>query len=283
MPGALNIFGGGSSGGGASVPQLRQQVIDVPGYRLSVNPQTGRSYINRGRFDPATEQQVLSVPQMELARRFPEMLTDLDTLKGQVAPTSSLFRTAAMNQIANAESSAVGNLREQLARRGLSGASFGNDTEARVRAQFGQERVNAELATAQQEIALSTQLIDFQNNLINQQLQREMAELGLASGLAVSFNQISSQNAAVQAQISAAQAMANAQGQGQLLGTLGGLLAFGGGQSSAFTGNNLFGGSGPLFGSSGFFGSSGSLAGLFSSGGGGGDPSGAGFGTAAPF
>ena len=147
-----------------------------------------------------------TVPQLEMERRFPEFLSEVDKLRGMAAPTASLFRTTALGQINNAESQALGNVREQLARRGLSGASFGLDTQARVQGEFAQKRAETELAAANQEINLTSQLVDFQNTLINQQLNRELQELGLATGVTTNLVNMANQNLAVQAQLSMAQA-----------------------------------------------------------------------------
>ena len=232
-----------SGQGGVFGPGVYGYQTFTPGFDL----QTGLG----GNGDiQTTLKQTGSMSQLELARRFPGFLSTLDTLGAQAAPNASLFRTAAMGQLNAGESSAVGNLKQQLAQRGLSGASFSNDVIGNVQAEFSKQRAGVELQAAQQEFSTTFQVVQAQNELINQQLNQELAQLGIASGIQVNLNNTTTQSAIANAQIAAAQSIASSQSQGALLGTLAG--------ATLLRNTNSGGGSAsPTFGASGFFGSGG--------------------------
>ena len=162
-------------------------------------------------------------PQLEFARRFPGQLSEIDMLKKQVAPGASLFRTAAMGQLRSQEQAAVGNLREQLARRGLAGASFAQDTEGRVQAEFGQQRAAQEASIAGQELQMTLGILDFERQTITEALNRELTELGQSTGVVTSAAQIAAGNNAIQAQLAIAESQARSQALGSFGGTLLGL------------------------------------------------------------
>lgn len=234
LGGLFGSGGGSSSGGfysGLGAPNVSTPAFGLSGGNLT---QTG------------------TIPQMEFARRFPQQLSQIDALKGQVAPNASLARKAALGQLQSKEEEAVGNLREQLARRGLSGASFAQDTEGRVKAEFAQQRAQTEAGVAQQELQMTMQLIDFERQLTAEALNRELAEFGAASGVAVSGAQIAAGLADSQARLAAAESQARASFFGNLAGLGAGLYLFGGQQQRQPSVNVNVGSGGPFnFGSSG--------------------------------
>lgn len=207
-------------------PVLSRTSTTTPGFNLSSSFGDGGVGTSLSRTG--------SMPQLEFERRFPASLGEIDVLKSKVAPTASLFRTAAFGQLSASEQETVGNLRQQLSRRGLAGASFAADTEGRVRAEFGLKRANLEASTAAQELALTQQLIEFESNLMTGALQRELAELGVASGVTMNMGQIVSANANAANALAAAESAARMQFIGQMAGTATAYAAFGGGKSSVF-------------------------------------------------
>ena len=253
--------GGGGGGGGGGLPYIGTQVR-TPAYGIDtgVGPnQALQTTFWRDMSDPAN---------IEFARRFPENLSTLDILQAQSAPNASLFRTAALGRLTSQESQSIGNLRQQLAQRGLSGASFSNNVIGNIQAEFGQQRAQTEFQAAQQEFNMTSQIVAAKNDMVNQALQRNLAELGIASGQNINFQQISSANQIANAQIASAQAIAASQSQGSLIGSLLGFAAFGGGKNSIFGGlgslGGLFGGGGAASAGGSFLGG-GASSGAFSS------------------
>lgn len=257
-----SLFGQGSGVRVGSVPGFVGTFSDTPGYTL--NTGLGGDNAVRSILKPTN-----TPYQMEMTRRFPEFMSTIDTLKSMAAPNASLFRTAALGQINAAESSSLGNLRQQLANRGLQGANFADATAGQIQAEFGLKRAQTELAAAQQEMDTTAKLTDFQNTLINQRLQEEIQLLGIASNQAINVGQLSNQNAAIQAQMQMAQAQIdfvtwqqNVKSGGQLVGMLaGGMMGSGGGMGGGggTTGLNFGGMNIPSFGATGLFGGAGTV------------------------
>lgn len=152
-----------------------------------------------------------SIVQQEFARRFPEQLAALDQLRAQVAPNVSLARQAALGQVRDSERQAQGNLRQQLARRGVLGSSFGQSAEAQMGAEYTKQAAQVEVQAAQQEMELTTKFIDMQRSFMAEALTRDLTELGFGTELAIASGRMATDIANIQANLAAAELQARTQ------------------------------------------------------------------------
>lgn len=127
---------------------------------------------------------------------------NLSGLQGEVKPGYGKLTEAGVNAIRQQGAQASGNLRAQLAQRGLSGASFAQDQLASVANQYSQLENEFRTQAFQQELQASTQLIDQQHQNLSLQAQQELGQLGIATGFLNSVPQ------AMQTQKSIDQALA---------------------------------------------------------------------------
>lgn len=103
-------------------------------------------------------------------------------LQGEVRPGFGRLTESGVQAIRQRAAEASGNLRANLARRGLAGASFANDLQTRLDAEYSQIENQFRAQAFQEELAASTALIDQEFNTVNAMLQQDFGELGLASG-----------------------------------------------------------------------------------------------------
>ncbi len=152
-----------------------------------------------------------TIVQQEFARRFPEQLAALDQLRAQVAPNVSLARQAALGQVRDSERQAQGNLRQQMARRGVLGSSFGQSAESQMGAEFAKQAAQVEVQAAQQEMELTTKFIDMQRSFMAEALTRDLTELGFGTELAIASGRMATDIANIQANLAAAELQARTQ------------------------------------------------------------------------
>jgi hypothetical protein len=164
-----------------------------------------------------------SPAQLAQAERFPRVLGDIDRLRGLVTPGFSQIREARLRQVEGARSRAIGSLRENLARRRVLGSSFGEDALARVEAEFGEIKSRQEAQSFLEEMAGTVSLIETETAQIENVLNREHQELGLATNFAADINRIVSFNA----QFRIKQAAEEAAGRGRLIGQAVGFIGEG--------------------------------------------------------
>lgn len=208
MPKALGFGSGGSS----SSPLPTSFSARSPAFSLS------------GSFDPVggvsgSLTRLGSVPQTAFDERFPRFLQDIDTLRGTITPGFSQLREVASREVSNARVQAIGNLRENLARRRILGSSFGEDALVRAEAEFGELAARTQTQSFLTELEANMKVLGFEFEQVNTALQREFQEIGLAAGFATNIGQIVSQNQQFAQQLAAQ----SAAGRGQLLGSLVGL------------------------------------------------------------
>lgn len=89
---------------------------------------------------------------------------ELMALKGTVAPGMSAFRQSALSRLEDARKAAISNLRENFARRGILGSSFGEDAIARQDMEYQREAERISTESYLKEVELT-------NNLLNQQYE----------------------------------------------------------------------------------------------------------------
>lgn len=153
-----------------------------------------------------------------IANSFGQLGGELGALRQRVAPGISELRASRLAEIEDARNRAIGDLRENLARRRVLGSSFGQDTISRAESEFAgqRERVAAESTLA--ELEMTNNLINQQFNAQRSQFQTGLDELNLeasvASSLAGKATDTMAANARMLAQLNALEA----QGAGKFFG-----------------------------------------------------------------
>jgi len=144
---------------------------------------------------------------------------ELGALKSQLRPGFGALTESAVSNLENRRRRAIGNLRENLARRRVAGSSFGQDTLARAEAEFAKQEADIRAQTKLQEIDATNKLIlqegaaklDAFNVLLSQSNIEAQLGANMAAGVA---NQLQSNYRTI-TELEAA----NAQATGQLIGT----------------------------------------------------------------
>jgi hypothetical protein len=156
-----------------------------------------------------------------LALGFGSEADALSGLRGTVAPGASRIRSAfeqlgstRLQQIEDARKAAIGNLRENMARRRVQGSSFGQDALTRAEIEFARAKEQASAETATQTAQTYLQELEATNQLIQQEFaaRRGQFETGLnelnlqadvATKLAAGASQQLGANARLEAELSA--------------------------------------------------------------------------------
>lgn len=180
--------GGGSSGVDFSVPGFNAGGLSATfgGSGYNVSPSAGRMAQVGG-----------------ISNTFGAQADTLGNMRGLVAPGISGLRAARLASIENSRSSAIGNLRDNLARRRVLGSSFANDAIARGEAEFSQQKQAAEAESFLQEMELTTQLMQQEFTARRGQFQTNLDEMNLEANLAATLagkaTDILGKNAAIEA------------------------------------------------------------------------------------
>ena len=153
----------------ANIPQT--QTISTPGFTVS-------SSLSGSTITPKN-----TLPQQEFGSRFPRILQDLDTLRGQVDPVSGAFRSSIINRVRDQRSLALGDLRQSLARRRLAGSSFETQQIAAAEADFARALGEAEAQAGLQAFDLFTRVNQQETAILSDALNRELALLGSAGSI----------------------------------------------------------------------------------------------------
>ena len=183
-----------------------------PGYRMSTQLDEKGTGVN------SFIQRTGTAPQQAFDSRFPRMLGDIDTLRGGLTPGFSNLRAARLASVDNARNRAMGNLRENIALRRLSGSSFGEDTLIRAEREFAQAEADEQGKSFLEELNANLTVIREESAQVYNALQREMAEAGMSANFISTMGQVISNN-----QQFAEQAVLNQEaGAAKLAGTLAG-------------------------------------------------------------
>jgi hypothetical protein len=102
-------------------------------------------------------------------------------LQGEVRPGFGRLTESGVQAIRQKAAEASGNLRANLARRGLAGASFASDLQTRLDAEYGQLENQFRTQAFQEEMAAEGALIDQQAQNFASLLDQDFRELGLAT------------------------------------------------------------------------------------------------------
>lgn len=154
----------------------------------------------------------------DIANTFTGLADATGGLRSRVAPGVSDLRAARLAEIEDARSSAVGNLRENLARRRVLGSSFGADAVSRAEAEFGRERDRVAAESFLQELELTNNLLQQEFTARRAAFQTGLDELNLEAQIATSLagkaTDILGKNAQIEAMLLAQQQ----QGLGKFFG-----------------------------------------------------------------
>lgn len=203
--GLSRLFGGGG-GGSFGIPGV---TTHTPAFRLH------SGFTSGGELSTALTR--LQTPEfLRRVQRQGRVFEDLDTIRESIRPGFGQLSDAVVQSVGAARDRAIGNLRQQLADRRVSGASFALDAEARTRKEFAiaENRARAEAIIG--EIALTSQVLDQESGLLQQEIQNELAELGIASGQTNAFLNAVSQANNIDKQLAAQEA----RGAGQFFGPI---------------------------------------------------------------
>jgi hypothetical protein len=173
--GLNKLFGGKSGSAQAPIQNFRPSGFNAGGLgakfgadgNLTITPTAERLGLVRGVSDT-----------------FGNLAGEFGALRGRVAPGVSDLRTARLAEIEDARSSAIGNLRENLARRRVLGSSFGQDAISRAEAEFAGARDKVAAESFLQEFELTNQLIQQEAGAARAAFQTNLDELNLQADVA---------------------------------------------------------------------------------------------------
>lgn len=105
----------------------------------------------------------------------------LSALQASVAPGFGASRLAISHLFEAQRQQAVGDLRTNLSRRGLLGASFAQDQVSQLESDFAMKEAAAMAEQYQQEFTATYQTLQAENQLNQQEVTRQLTELGLST------------------------------------------------------------------------------------------------------
>ena len=163
--GVSSLFGGSS---GSSGPKPFKKRILTPGYTFGGGQLT--------RLGGAMDQE----------RRLTE---GLGTLRTQMSPGFGPLSQQVGPQFAAQRNQAVGNLRSNLAQRGILGASFADNQIANAEAEFSLQESLARAGSFQREYEATIGVIQQQIEMQKTTISRELSELGISTSFLSTINQ----------------------------------------------------------------------------------------------
>lgn len=179
-----------------------------------------------------------------LQNTFGQQADALAGLRSTVAPGFSDLRTAALTDIENSRSAAIGNLRENLQRRRVLGSSFAQDAVSRGEAEFAKKKAETEAISYLQELEATQQLMQQEfaarRGVFQTGLDEMNLEATLAAGLAGKATDVLGKNAQVEAYLNAQEQAA----QGKFIGNLVQPVADAAGKGFGKAAGNFFSGGG---------------------------------------
>lgn len=154
----------------------------------------------------------------ELAATFGPQADAYADLRSKVTPGFSAFRDARLAEVEGARTRAVGNLRDNLARRRVLGSSFGSDALVRAESEFSREKERVQAESFLSELEASNALIGKEFEARRGGYQTFLDELNLEAQVATSLSTNASQVLASNAQLKARLDAQNAAGGGRFFG-----------------------------------------------------------------
>lgn len=153
-----------------------------------------------------------------IAGGFGNLVDELGLLRAKVAPGMSELRTSRLGEIEDARNRAVGDLRENLARRRVLGSSFGADALSRAESEFAGQRERVAAESTLQELEMTHNLINEQFNANRMKFQTGLDELNLQANIAAGLAGKATDTMAANARFEAALAAEEAKGAGKFFG-----------------------------------------------------------------
>lgn len=175
--GASKLFGGGSSGGS---PSANLANVDTSLAPVSIDLNAGGL---SGRNGTVTADANRAGLVSRVSNQFGNQADALAGLRARLTPGFSDLRTSRLAEVENARVNAIGNLRENMARRRVLGSSFGQDALTRAESEFGQQRDKVAAETFLQEIEGTQQLINQEFEARRGAFQTGLDELNLQADI----------------------------------------------------------------------------------------------------
>lgn len=195
--GLSKLFGGGDKSAAAPVQNFRPVGINAGGLSSSMNG-------DNLSITPSAERLGLVGG---ISNAYGNEADALAGLRGRVQPGFSDLRTARLQQIEDARNAAIGNLRENMARRRVLGSSFGQDSLARADLEFGRAKEQTAAESFLQELDATNQLLQQEFQARRGQFETGLNDLNLqadvATKLAAGATQQLGANARFEAELAA--------------------------------------------------------------------------------
>lgn len=193
------LFGGGSKA--APPPQVGINAGGLSGVNGTLTPTAERMRLVEG-----------------VQGAFGDQADAYGGLRRSLAPGFSDLRASRLAEVENARSAAIGNLRDNMARRRVLGSSFGADALARAEKEFGQERDRVASETLLQEIEGTARIIDMESTARRGQFQAGLDEMNLQADLAAKLSGAAATQMGAAARLETELAAKSAAGAGKFFG-----------------------------------------------------------------
>jgi hypothetical protein len=208
--GASKLFGGGDDKKASPTQQFKPTGINagglsssVSGDNLSITPSAERLGLVRN-----------------LAGGFAGEADALSALRGRITPGFSDLRASRLKEIDDARTAAIGNLRENMARRRVQGSSFGQDALARAELEFGQAKEKTAAESLLQELEASNQLIQQEFAARRGQFETGLNDLNLQADVATKLASSATSQLGANARLEAELNAKEQAGKGKFFGDL---------------------------------------------------------------
>jgi hypothetical protein len=125
----------------------------------------------------------------KLAATFPQQAAALKDIRSQVKPGMSQLRDVRLAEVRNAQTRAIGDLRENLAARRVMGSSFATDALARAEAEFVQRRDYIAAESFMQELEMTHGLLNEEFEVSRGAFETRLTEMNIQAELAAKLAQ----------------------------------------------------------------------------------------------
>lgn len=163
----------------------------------------------------------------DISRTFPQQANLVRGLRQQVTPGFGRLTEARLAGIGDRARRAIGNLRENLARRRVLGSSFAQDALARAEREFAREEADVRAQSFLEELQLTNELIQQEFGLRRNEFQTQLDELNLQAEVASQLSQGATGQLAANARLKEQLNAQSAAATGRFFGSVGGDLSRG--------------------------------------------------------
>lgn len=208
--GAASALGGGGGSSSQAIDEFNPLGIRTSG--LTASP---KGVVFDVKSSPERQRLVKS-----LASLFPEQANLTRGLRDMVRPGMGALTEARLTAIDNSRSRAIGNLRENLARRRVLGSSFAQDALSRTEAEFGEQEAKARAQSFLEELEITNQLITQEFDQRRNEFQTFLDEMNLQADVATQLASGATSQLGANARLKAQLAAEEAAGRGSFFGQL---------------------------------------------------------------